>query len=225
MMGLTNHFQILRQNHTWQQDIVHVGKHAFFDFKFLCQKRKQIDLNKAQNGPLRVGNWQAAVIETYHQAHCCGHHSELGTSPYFRTNPRPSPTIPILSHYYRIIILSNLYLHISCNVVYRSVWWYSIVRNFPNFIQCPAFFFWGGYFIVVVFPWDPIFFRKAQSPLSNFLWWKLVYLFIYKNTCLLRTPQNARFTPQNRCLIKPLFKNQHPKNFSRKYPMSDPDPQ
>ena len=126
-------------------------------------QKKQIDLNKAQNGPQRVGNWQAAVIETYHQAHCCGHHSELGTSPYFRTNPRPSPTIPILSHYYRIIILSNLYLRISCNVVYRLVWWYSIVRNFPNFIQCPAFFLGGWYFIVGFFSQKSIFFKKAQS--------------------------------------------------------------
>ena len=36
---------------------------------------------------------------------------------------------------------------------------------------------------------------------------------------------NARFPPKNRCLIKPLLKKQHPTNFSRKYPMSDLDPQ
>ena len=83
--------------------------------------------------------------------------------------------------------------------------WDPIERLFPKFIGYPLH---GGWASIVIFFSEIQFFRKAQSHLSTFLGIKLVHVLIYKqkNTCLLRTPQNAKFFPK-RCLIKPFLKN------------------
>ena len=86
---------------------------------------------------------------------------------------------------------------IKFNVGRRLVSWYSIGGLFPKKYSISWFFFVAGTLL------GDIFFRKAHSPSSTFLWIKLVHLL----EKLRWKPENARFPQKNRCLIKPILKN------------------
>ena len=83
----------------------------------------------------------------------------------------------------------------------------------------------GGALLWKVFSQFHVFFQEElyPPPLYTFLWVKLVHLL--EKTISMLKPLKRNASQIIRCLIKPLLKKQHPNNFSRGYPMSDPDPQ